>query len=428
MPAQSPGPALETSATALTTARLAAVAVPGAVVGVLSALGLILVSSVAGAAQDWLWDTLPAAVGTQGDSPWWILGTLTLTGLVVGAIVAWFPGHAGDDPATTSLVAAPLPPRTVPGLALALAVGLAGGVSLGPENPIIAVNVALAVWVVARLRLGAPQQVVILMAASGTLGAMFGTPVGAALLMTEMLAGRGKGELFDRLFGPLVAAGAGSLTMVLFGAPQLNVEVPAYTPAALDLVTGSLVAIAAALLCLAGVWAFPLVHRAFHALRHPVLALGAGGLVLGVLGVLGGPLSLFKGLDEMKELTRTADQYGVWALLGLGVVKIVALVVAAGAGFRGGRIFPAVFVGVAVALAAHAAFPGIPLAIAVAAAVLGATMVVARDGWLALFMGVAMVADVAVLPVLCVIVLPLWLLVRHRPLMLITPAGERAPA
>ena len=191
----------------MTTARLAAVAIPGAVVGVLSALGPIIVSAAAGAAQDWLWDTLPATFGTEGDSPWWILGMLTLTGLVAGSIVAWVPVHAGDGPATTSLVAAPLPPRTVPGLALALALGLAGGVSLGPENPIIAVNVALAVGVVARLRRGAPQQVVILMAASGTLDAMVGTPVGVALLMTEMLAGRGKVELFDRLFGPPVFVG-----------------------------------------------------------------------------------------------------------------------------------------------------------------------------------------------------------------------------
>jgi len=43
-------------------------------------------------------------------------------------------------------------------------------------------------------------------------------------------------------------------------------------------------------------------------------------------------------------------------------------------------------------------------------------------------MGVAMVADVAVLPVLCVVVLPLWLLVRNRPPVLITPAQEGAAA
>ncbi|MFD6175995.1 MULTISPECIES: ion channel protein [unclassified Isoptericola] len=408
------------AAAPMTTTRLAALAVPAAVVGILSALGLVLVSWVANQLQGWLWDSLPASFGARADSPWWIVVVLTATGLAVGAIVRWVPGHAGDDPATTGLVAAPLPIGTVPGLAAALILGLAGGVSLGPENPIIAVNVAIAVWLVARSRAGVPAPAVTLMASAGTIGAMFGTPVGAALVMTEALGDKGRGPLFDRLFGPLVAAGTGSLTMSLIGSPQLSVDVPGYSdPAWGDLIAAPIVAAAAALVCLLGVWAFPHVHAAFHRIGHPVLMLGAGGLVLGVLGAIGGPLTLFKGLDEMKELTADAADYGTWALLGIAVVKVAALVVASSAGFRGGRIFPAVFVGVAVALFLHSAVPGLHLGLAVAAAVMGATLVVARDGWLALFMGVAMVADVTVLPVLCLAVLPLWLLVRSRPPMLI---------
>src|SRR5690348_12847157 len=53
---------------------------------------------------------------------------------------------------TSELVAAPLPLRALPGLALALVLGLAGGVSLGPENPIVAFNVALAAWFLCRPR------------------------------------------------------------------------------------------------------------------------------------------------------------------------------------------------------------------------------------------------------------------------------------
>jgi hypothetical protein len=50
------------------------------------------------------------------------------------------------------------------------------------------------------------------------------------------------------------------------------------------------------------VLAFTPVHTLFHRFRSPVLALAIGGIVLGLLGVLGGPLTLFKRLDEMKEL------------------------------------------------------------------------------------------------------------------------------
>ncbi|MGO1177975.1 MAG: hypothetical protein ACTMLC_01460, partial [Cellulosimicrobium funkei] len=111
-------------------------------------------------------------------------------------------------------------------------------------------------------------------------------------------------------------------------------------------------------------------------------------------------------------------------ILLMAVVKVAALVVAAAAGFRGGRIFPAVFIGVALGLSASSLVPAVPPAIAVSAGVLGAVLVVARDGWLALFMAAVTVGDVHLLPVLCVAVLPLWLVARSmRPLRVEVPPG-----
>lgn len=48
------------------------------------------------------------------------------------------------------------------------------------------------------------------LAAAGTIGALFGTPVAAALILSEVLASQpGPGALWDRLFGPLAAGTAG---------------------------------------------------------------------------------------------------------------------------------------------------------------------------------------------------------------------------
>lgn len=408
------------------TRQLAALAIPAVGVGIVCALLLIGVSELATLLQDVLWTTLPDAVGAAGDSKWWILGTLTVTGAVVGLVVWQAPGHAGPDPATTDLVGPPLPLSTLPSLAAVLVIGLAGGVSLGPENPIIAINTALTVWAVGRLWRKVPVELSVLLAASATIGAMFGTPVAAALILTEMAAARPGGQLWDKLFAPLVAAGAGALTMAAFGRPTFSVNVPEYTdPRVVDLVSGSVIAVAAALLCLAAVYAFPMVHGLFRRLPNPLLAITAGGLVLGVLGMIGGPLTLFKGLDEMKELATADKSAGQLALI--AVVKIAALLVAASCGFRGGRIFPAVFIGVACGLLAHSLVTGIPLAVAISAGVLGTVLVVSRSGWLALFMAATVVGSVAVLPVMCIAILPLWLLVAKRPAMLIVPASPAAP-
>jgi hypothetical protein len=77
---------------------------------------------------------------------------------------------------------------------------------------------------------------------------------------------------------------------------------------------------------------------------------------------------------------------------------------------------------------ANSLFPAIPLALAVGAGVMGLTLVAARDGWLALFIGVALTGDINVLPVLILAILPVWLLVSRQPLLQVMPKKTPTPA
>jgi H+/Cl- antiporter ClcA len=404
---------------------LLALVIPGIIVGTASALLLIALTVVSNQLEDVLWDWLPATVGVGADSPAWIIGVLTLAGLAVGLVVTFVPGHAGPDPAATELAGPPLPLVVLPGLALAVILTLASGVSLGPENPILGINIGLTVAIGLRVLPRMPGAAWSALAFAGTIGAMFGTPIGAALLISETSDTSGR-PLWDRLFGPLVAAAAGSLTMLLLGGESFALTIAPYPQHELiDLVSGSLIAVGAALLGLVAIYAFPLVHAAFHRLRQPILVLTAGGFVLGLLGVIGGPISLFKGLDQMKELTETAADYAPAGLALLAVVKLVAVLVASGSGFRGGRIFPSVFAAVALGLFVYALFPGVPEAIALGASLIGILVAVTRSGWLAIFMAGLMVGDASVVPELVVIVLPAWLVVTGRPEMVVRPANPQ---
>jgi H+/Cl- antiporter ClcA len=403
--------------------RLLVLSVPAVLIGIVSALVLWVLDRLAEALEGVLWDTVPDALGVD-PSGWWIVLVLTATGLAVGVALTFLPGHGGPDSATTELVGEPLPIRALPGLALVTILGLAGGVSLGPENPIIAINAAMVVAILARLLPQVPAQLSMLLAASATIGALFGTPVAAALVFTGIVAAvKAGGSLWDRLFLPVAAAGAGAITMHLLGAPPLAFEVPAYgAPQAIDLLTGSLVACGAAIAGLAALAAFPVIHRALHALRHPIIITTVGGLALGVLGLIGGPITMFKGLSQTGELLENADDYDGVQLAAIAGIKIVALLVSASALFRGGRVFPATFIGVALGLLGHALIPELALGLAVACGVVGMLLVVTRDGWIALFVGVAIVGDITILPMLCIIVLPAWLLVSGAPEFRIEPA------
>lgn len=409
---------------------LVILAVPAIAIGVGSSLMLKLLDILSLGLEHVLWTTLPAAFGATESTPWWIFTVLTATGAAVGLVVWLVPGHGGLDSAVTEMDG-PFPSiGSLPSLGLVIVLGLAGGVSLGPENPIIAINTVLAMTLVARFMPTVPTQLTAMLAVAGTIGALFGTPVAAALVFTGAVGAiKGGGSLWDKLFLPLAAGGAGAVTATLLGGEALAFHLPDIgTPQPIHLLMGLIVAAAATAVAIAAAWVFPYLHRAFHALRNPFLFLTLGGAVLGLLGILGGPLTLFKGLDQTIQLLEHPGDYAPAQLALLAGVKLVALLVAASAGFRGGRVFPIVFVGVALGLLASAVLPSTPIALGVACAALGVTLVATRDGWIALFVGVALTGDITLLPLLCLIILPVWLMVTKAPELLVKAPADASAA
>ncbi len=64
-----------------------------------------------------------------------------------------------------------------------------------------------------------------ILASAGTIGALFGTPVAAALIFSQTLNSSTDLPLWDRLFAPLMAAAAGALTTGLFFHPHFALPV-----------------------------------------------------------------------------------------------------------------------------------------------------------------------------------------------------------
>ncbi|EJC0461715.1 ion channel protein [Escherichia coli] len=400
---------------------------PAVAIGIASSLILIVVMKIASVLQNLLWQRLPGTLGIAQDSPLWIIGVLTLTGIAVGLVIRFSQGHAGPDPACEPLIGAPVPPSALPRLIVALILGLAGGVSLGPEHPIMTVNIALAVAIGARLLPRVNRMEWTILASAGTIGALFGTPVAAALIFSQTLNGSSEVPLWDRLFAPLMAAAAGALTTGLFFHPHFSLPIAHYGQMEMtDILSGAIVAAIAIAAGMVAVWCLPRLHAMMNQMKNPVLVLGIGGFILGILGVIGGPVSLFKGLDEMQQMVAN-QAFSTSDYFLLAVIKLAALVVAAASGFRGGRIFPAVFVGVALGLMLHEHVPAVPAAITVSCAILGIVLVVTRDGWLSLFMAAVVVPNTTLLPLLCIVMLPAWLLLAGKPMMMVNRPKQQPP-
>ena len=348
----------------------AAIGIPAALVGA-GFLGFVH------ELEDWLWKVLP---GESGDEPaYLVLGLPVVGALIVLLARRFLPGDGGHRP-LEGLSMKPTPLSHAPGVALAAIGTLGFGAVLGPEAPVIALGSVVGVAMARLARLDERATTVLGTAGSfSAISALFGGPLVAGMLMVEGALAMGSAVLGILLPG-LVAAAIGYLIFVGLGdwgglnAPGLVVgDLPAYEGTHIfDLLVGLAVGVLTALLI---VWLKRFATRidgeGTRRLGMPMLLLG-GGLAVGVLAQLANVLGatsqdvLFSGQASV-PVEVSADTTKV--VLVLLVAKTLAYAVSLGCGFRGGPIFPAVFLGVGLASLPVVWFDTSPtLAVAVGAA------------------------------------------------------------
>jgi H+/Cl- antiporter ClcA len=403
---------------------LATQSVVAAIVGLLSGLALLLFEGAAHRIEHLLWHRLPDALEIGHGAGWWTVLVMAVGGLAVGIVLHVAPGHGGHDPATEALFGAPISIVAVPGLLIAALITLSIGVSMGPEAPLLGASGAALAAVA--MRRNVPAQGLISLGVAGMLGAMFGAPIGAAFAFMELVPATGRG-LYAKLFPLLVAASAGALTVTLIATrPRLFVALPpARDFLVIDIASALVIgAVAAAL----GV-CFGYALRAIHPLTHrvPVIArLAVAGAALAGIAVVAGDVVLFSGQREMSDFLMEYPDFSNGRVLLITIAKLMSLVLAVAVGFRGGRIFPAVFVGLALGALIHGLIPGIPLTLAVGAAMVGILIAFVRAWFLSILM-VTLIVGADVLPLLGVALLGAYLIVANAPELRVNDHVENTP-
>jgi H+/Cl- antiporter ClcA len=403
MPPPSPDPAA-----VLRSRRYVGLLVLAAILGVpISAAAYGFLALVAGL-QEWLFTDLPEALGLGGAPWWWPLPLLTLAGALVALTIRYLPGRGGHSPADGFKPGGVPSPTEVPGIAIAALATLSLGAVLGPEAPLIALGAGLAGWAVRLARRDAPAQATAVVAAAGSFAAistLLGSPLLGAFLLMEAsgLAGPTLGLV---LVPGLMAAGVGSLIFVgldnwtglgtfSLALPDLPpFEQPDLAQFGWAIVIGLLAAVVGT-----GIRRLALALRP-HVERRLLLATPLAGLAVGGLAILFAEASghsssevLFSGQDALGPFVSQSASYSVGALLLLVACKGLAYS-ASMASFRGGPVFPAMFLGAAGGVAlSH--LPGLPLVPGVAmgigamsvvmlnlpmTSVLLATLLLASDG------------------------------------------------
>jgi H+/Cl- antiporter ClcA len=331
----------------------------GAVVGIPAALVAIAFLGVVHYVETWLWTDLPKALGLAAP-PWWLIVGLP----VVGALLVWLartalPGDGGHEP-LGGLSFTPTPVSYAPSVALAALGSLAFGIVLGPEAPLIALGSCVGLAVAHWWKLTGPAaQVVSTAGVFSAVSALFGGPVVAGALLLEGGIAMGA-NLIPVLLPGVVAAAIGYTMIVGIGSwggipttPLTIPDLPAYpntriVDLVLAIVVGALVALLVAVVRRVGQRVVDVRPRIG---TGPSLLLG--GLAVGLLALAvdgaGGVYDdvLFSGQTTLPLLlTDTSETL----LLFIVLAKALAYAISLGAGFRGGPVFPAMFLGTGVAL------------------------------------------------------------------------------
>jgi H+/Cl- antiporter ClcA len=343
-----------------------------AILGVVASLAAAAFLEVVALGQEWMFEHLPRALGLGG-LPWWWVAMLLAVGAGLVLLARRMPGATGPGPLTgfhfDTRVA------DTPSLLLAALGSLVFGFVLGPEAPLIVVGSVLGALV---MRGRGEQEVSAarLLGGAAAIGAVFGNPFITAFMMLEFCA---MGMFPARMITPLlVALGSGYAIQVGVlgfagvGTHSLAVPgLPAYDTIGIGhLGAGLLVAVVAGIIALivrqVAVRADRWADRARNLAVVAAAAVTFAGFLVARAFDIGPSLVLFSGLTGMPHLI---GETSVLAVIVILLVKAVVYVAALSGGMRGGPIFPATYLGVAVGVATALTFPGIPATPLVAAGI-----------------------------------------------------------
>lgn len=329
---------------------------------------------------NWLWSDLPTAAGFAADSWWWVLLIPTIGGVLAGLAIRHLPGGGGHDP-INGFSAKPVAPDAIPGVVLAALASLAFGAVIGPEAPLVALGSALGMWGAQLFRQSG--NVAALAASAGlfaSISALFGNPLLAALLVLEVVGATALAAPLTVVVLPgLLAAGLGYVVFTGVGdwagiAPtSLTIDgLSAYPTLRLaDVLWAVVIGVAMAVVG----FAVRGIAARTHALAapRPAVAGPIGGLAIGGLALAFGvsgesPLNvLFSGQSDISTIVGQGPAWGAGIVALLILTKAAGYGVSLGSGFRGGPVFPALFLGAAAGIFFSLVVPGLELTPAVVA-------------------------------------------------------------
>lgn len=316
-------------------------------VGLTSGIGVWLFKRLIDLAHAAAFGGLGTALGALGG--WTVALIPVVGGLVVGLIVHYLIGQerhhgvAGIMEAV-ALAGGRLRYRRVPAKAVAAALSIGAGASVGPEDPSVQIGANLGSLFGQGLRLSDERvRALVAAGAAGGIAAAFNAPIAGVFFAIEIILGELGGG--GALGGIVLAAVISAVFTQAVSGTQPAFRVPAYPfrsawELPLYLGLGLLAGPVAALY----VRALYAAQDIFHAWQGPRwFRPAAAGLAVGLVGVFL-PQIFGVGYETIEKILG-GEALALWLLVALLAAKLAMTAVSIGGGFPGGVFAPSLFLG-----------------------------------------------------------------------------------
>lgn len=237
------------------------------------------------------------------------------------------------------------------------ALSLLAGASLGPEASLVAASMGTAAWLSGRLNaLKQPVAFVLSISSIGALLAAFFNSLLPVFIPILLLKQKNKLNAINALI--VILSGVSAWCVVRLIKDSAYIQIPVSSSISISNVAiAALLGFLSIALTVCIKWTiekmFPLIHK-LNAKLPWLLSASIFGLVLGLLYFIGGQSVQFSGSEGLKLLSENVAQYSAMALLGLILVKLLSTSWSITTGYRGGLVFPSIYMGVALSLATGA--------------------------------------------------------------------------
>lgn len=341
-------------------------------IGLIDAAILFLFEFVGVDFTYWLWTDL---LGTDNHR-WRVLPAAWLLGIAFTFTIRLFKGDRLVSPDTDLMAEMNSAPSTVPAIGAVLAIGamsLIAGASLGPEASLMTVSAAIGAYSARKWKLGNAKSLLILASIGALLVAFIDSL--ALVLVPLLIFFKGQKQqkqkvkpmpIFVILMTGIVSFLITKVINVAVGETGGQSAVPlaphfSFRDFLIAIVIGFFAG--AAGLCMNWLvkkaWALSKTIELNKKLSNDYFVSLMFSTVLGALYLIGGPTIQFSGSIGSGLLVEQSAGLGVAVLATMFFSKVLATAWSKGTGYRGGLVFPSIYIGIALGLLAGELFAGL---------------------------------------------------------------------